>query len=106
MLFSTLMTALGGAAGLGALITPVLVHLSSRRNATVQHNSAIIDQLQQERDAVVARIEQRDATIAALWDYLFGLRYWMVKGCVGTPPTMPAGLSVADVRARVEAARA
>lgn len=100
-MFATVLSALGGAAGLAALLSPVLLHLSARRHAVVQQNVSLIDQLQQERDEVVRRLDDRDATVVALWDYVLRLRYWMVKPD-GNPPTMPDGLSVAAVRARVE----
>ena len=103
-MFNTVLSALGGAAGLGALLTPVLLHLASRRTAVQTQNTNLIDQLQQERDGVVARLDQRDALIADLWDYVHALRYWIVKGSQGEPPTMPDGLSVAAVRARAGAA--
>jgi hypothetical protein len=102
-MLTTALTALGGAAGLGALLTPVLLHLAGRRAAVQSENTSLIDQLQQERDAVHGRLDDRDATIAALWDYVYRLRYWMIKGTAGEPPTMPDGLSVAAVRARVAA---
>lgn len=103
-MFTTVLSALGGAAGLGALLTPVLLHLASRRTAVQHQNTSLIDQLQQERDDVVRRLDESGATVAALWDYVLQLRYWMVKGAEGAPPTMPDGLSVAAVRARVGAA--
>jgi hypothetical protein len=102
-MFTAVLTALGGAAGLAALLSPVLVHLTQRRAHTQTENTSLIDQLQQERDDVVARLDQRDATIAALWAYVYELRYWMVKGAEGEPPTMPPTLTVAAVRARVGA---
>jgi hypothetical protein len=98
----TVLSALGGAAGLAALLSPFLLHLSARRTAVQQENTGLIDQLQQERDGVIARLDQRDATIAALWDYVMALRYAMVKGT--EPPTMPESLSIAAVRTRVGAA--
>ena len=103
-MFTTVLSALGGAAGLAAILSPVLLHLSARRTAVHAQNVSLIDQLQQERDEVVRRLDDRDATVVALWDYVLQLRYWMVKGSAGAPPTMPDGLSVAAVRARIGAA--
>jgi|ERR1043166_667206 hypothetical protein len=100
MLTAAVLSALGGAAGLGALITPVLVHLTSRRLAVQTENAALIDQLQQERDTVTTRLEQRDATIASLWDYVFRLRYWGTAGAVGEPPGLPEELTTVRVTAR------
>jgi hypothetical protein len=100
-MFETVMAALGGAAGLGALLTPVLLHVTARRKTIADENDALIDRLEQERNTVIARLDQRDAMVADLWDYVHQLRYWMTKGCVGQPPTMPDGLSVAAIRARV-----
>lgn len=94
---------LGGAGGIGALMTPVLVHLTARRVATQSENATLIDDLQRERDGVIARLDQRDATIAALWDYVHRLRYSIVKGA--EPPTMPETLSVAAVRAYIPTPR-
>lgn len=99
MLTTTVLAALCGAGGLGAILTPVLVHLTSRRIAVQTENTALISELQEERNGVVARLEQRDATVAALWDYVLRLRYAIVKG--DEPPTMPDTLTVAAVRARV-----
>lgn len=96
---TTVLTALGGAAGLGALITPVLVHLTSRRIAVQAENAALIDQLQQERDTVTTRLEQRDATIATLWDYVYRLRHWIMAGAAGEPPGIPERLTTAATRA-------
>jgi hypothetical protein len=103
-MFTTALSALGGAAGLAAILSPVLLHLSARRNAVHMQNSSLIDALQEERNEVARRLDDRDATVVALWDYVLQLRYWMVKGAEGAPPTMPDGLSVAAVRARVGAA--
>lgn len=102
-MWTTVLAALAGAGGLGALLTPVLVHLTSRRIAVQTENTALIEQLQEERNGVVARLDQRDATIAALWDYVHGLRYSIVKGT--EPPTLPDTLSAAVVRARIPAPR-
>jgi hypothetical protein len=99
----TVLSALGGAAGLAALLSPVLLHASGRRTAVQTENAGLINQLQQERDGVVARLDQRDALIADLWDYVHKLRYWIVKGSQGEPPTMPDGLSIAAVRTRAAA---
>lgn len=96
---TTVLTALGGAAGLGALITPVLVHLTSRRIAVQAENAALIDQLQQERDTVTSRLERRDATIAMLWDYAYRLRHWTTTGATGEPPALPDGLTTVPARA-------
>ena len=101
-MFTTALSALGGAAGLAALLSPLLLHVTARRNAVQTENTSLIDQLQQERDGVLRRLDERDATIAALWDYVHRLRYSIVKG--EEPPTMPDSLSVAAVRARVGAA--
>lgn len=99
-MLTTVLPALGGAAGVGALITPLLVHLAARRSDAQE----LIDQLQQERDTAVIRAHERDETVTALWDYALRLRYWFVKDGCGTPPTMPEGLSVAAVRARLDLA--
>jgi ABC-type uncharacterized transport system involved in gliding motility auxiliary subunit len=96
---TTIAAALGGAGGLGALMTPVLVHLTARRMAAQTENTALIADLQEERDHVVARLDQRDATVVALWDYVLMLRYSLVKGL--EPPTLPAGLSVGAIHARI-----
>jgi len=98
-----LLSALAGAGGLGALLAPVLVWLSARRNTQHAERMGMIDQLQQERDAAVRRADQRDATCVELWDYVLSLRYWLVKGSAGNPPTLPDTLSVAAVRARMVA---
>lgn len=75
------------------MLAPVLVYLASRR----RHHRAVLADLHD-------RIETRDATIAALWDYVLQLRYWMVKADPDDqPPTMPSTLTVAAVRARVDA---
>jgi hypothetical protein len=96
---STILAALCGAGGLGALLTPVLVHLTSRRIAAQTENAALIGELQEERDRVVARLDDRDRQVAALWDYVLRLRYAYVKGT--EPPTMPDTLTLAAVRARL-----
>jgi hypothetical protein len=101
-MLTTIVSALLGAGGLGAILTPVLLHLTSRRVAVQTENAALIDALQEERDAVVARLDQRDATIVKLWDYVLELRYSIVKGT--EPPTMPETLSINVVRARMQAA--
>jgi ABC-type uncharacterized transport system involved in gliding motility auxiliary subunit len=90
---------LGGAGGIGALLTPMLVHLTARRVATQSENTALIADLQEERNYVMARLDQRDATVVALWDYVLDLRYALVKGL--EPPTMPPGLTVSAIRARI-----
>jgi hypothetical protein len=41
--------------------------------------------------------------VAALLGAYFDLRYWVVKGGTGAPPTLPDSLTVAAVRARVSA---
>jgi hypothetical protein len=97
------LSVLGGAAGLGALLTPILVHITSRRQTVQTENGALIDALQEERDRVIDRLNDRDRVIAELWGYVHELRYWMAKGSVGEPPTMPEGLTVAAIRARVPA---
>lgn len=75
-----------------ALLAPVLgylaVRMRTRRAELVELND---------------RLDQRDATIAALWDYVLDLRYWMVKGMPVDPPTMPSTLTIAAVRARISA---
>lgn len=100
-MLTTIVAALAGAGGLGALLTPVLVHLTARRVAVQTENSTLIDDLRIERDAVVARLDQRDATVVALWDYVLQIRYSLVKGL--EPPTMPTGLSVSAIHARIPA---
>jgi hypothetical protein len=102
-MMTTIAAVLGGAGGLGAMLTPVLVHLTARRVAVQSENTALIADLQDERDYVVARLDQRDATVVALWDYCLELRYWLAKGAVGNPPTMPPGLTVGAIRARIPA---
>jgi hypothetical protein len=102
-MISTIAAVLGGAGGIGAMLTPVLVHLTARRVAVQSENTALIADLQDERNHVVARLDQRDATVVALWDYCLQLRYWMAKGCQGQPPTMPDGLTVGAIRARIPA---
>jgi hypothetical protein len=66
-------------------------------------NATLINELQEERNTVVARLEDRDATVAALWDYVLRLRYAIVKGA--EPPTMPDTLTVAAVRAHIPTPR-
>jgi hypothetical protein len=100
-MLTTVVAGLGGAAGIGTVLAPVLVHLSARRSALQSQIGTLIDSLQEERDAVSTRLENRDATIAALWDYVHRLRYSIVKGY--EPPTMPDGLNLAAVRARAAA---
>jgi hypothetical protein len=102
-MWTTVLAALGGAGGFGALLTPVLVHLTSRRIAVQTENTALIEQLQEERNGVVARLDERDRTIAALWDYVHRLRYSIVKG--DEPPTLPETLSLTAVRLRIPAPR-
>jgi arginase family enzyme len=87
-----LTTALEGFGGVAAMLAPVLVFLATRMRV----RRAELVELQD-------RVDIRDATIAALWDYVLELRYWMVKGQVGEPPTMPSTLTVAAVRARISA---
>lgn len=96
---------LGGAAGVGGLLTPVLVHLAGRRQSLTVERQALVDELQHERDLLIARGETRDATIAALWDYVLSLRYWLVKGEPAEPPTMPDTLTINAVRSRLTADR-
>jgi hypothetical protein len=71
--------------------------------AVQTENASLIAELQEERDGVVRRLDQRDATLAALWDYVFRMRYWMAKGSEGEPPTMPDTLTLAAVRSAVAA---
>lgn len=75
-----------------ALLAPVLVLVGLR----MRLRRADLIELQD-------RLDHRDATIAALWDYVYDLRYWMVKGQDGNPPTMPSTLTIAAVRARIDA---
>jgi hypothetical protein len=100
-MISTIAAVLGGAGGIGAMVTPMLVHLTARRVAAQTENTALIADLQEERDHVVARLDQRDATIVALWDYVLHFRYALIKGL--EPPTMPPGLTVGAIRARIPA---
>lgn len=87
-----LTTALEVFGSVAALLSPLLVYLvSCRRNRRAE----LLD--------LQDRAEQRDATIAALWDYVLELRYWIVKGPGGEPPTMPDTLTIAAVRARINA---
>jgi hypothetical protein len=97
----TVVAALAGAGGLGALLTPVLVYLTSRRIAVQTENATLINDLQEERDGVLRRLDERDRTLVQLWDYVLTFRYAIVKG--EEPPTMPATLSIAAVRARADA---
>lgn len=75
-----------------ALLAPLLVFAGTRMRT---RRAEIVD--------LNDRLDQRDATIAALWDYVLDLRYWMVKGSTTEPPTMPSTLTIAAVRARVSA---
>jgi hypothetical protein len=102
-MLSPVLAAVCGAGGLGAILTPVLVHLTSRRIAAQTENSALINELQEERNGVVARLDARDAQVASLWDYVLRLRYAYVKG--EEPPTMPDTLTLAAVRAHLPTPR-
>lgn len=75
-----------------ALLSPAVVYLIAKRRSRRGELVELHD-----------RLDQRDATIAALWAYVFDLRYWMVKGSIGEPPTMPSTLTIAAVRARIDA---
>jgi hypothetical protein len=101
VMLQTVLAAMCGAGGIGAVLTPALVHLTSRRIAVQTENTQLIEQLQEERNGVVGRLEQRDAMIAELWDYVYRLRYSIVKG--DDPPTMPSTLTLAAVRAHIPA---
>lgn len=102
-MFTAVLSALGGAAGLAALLSPVLVHLTQRRAGTLAERSTLVEQLQEERDAAVDERRDLAVQVAALWQAYLDLRYWIVKGSQGNPPTMPPGLTVAAVRARADA---
>ena len=85
-------TALAVLGIVAALLSPVLVLVGLRMRLRRAELVELSD-----------RVEQRDATIATLWDYVLELRYWIVKGQEGAPPTMPDTLTVAAVRARISA---
>ncbi len=87
-----LSTALTGFGAVAALLSPVLVFAAARMRTRRAELAELND-----------RLDQRDATIAALWNYVLELRYWMVKGSTGEPPTMPSTLTIAAVRARINA---
>lgn len=77
---------------MAAVLAPVLVYLATRMRARRADLIELND-----------RLDQRDATIACLWDYVLDLRYWMVKGSTVEPPTMPSTLTIAAIRARINA---
>lgn len=87
-----LTAAMQGFGAAAALLAPLLVYLTSRQRT---RRAELID--------LTDRLDQRDATIAALWDYVLDLRYWMVKGMPVDQPTMPSTLTIAAVRARISA---
>lgn len=82
--------ALTGFGAVAALLSPVLVYLGARQRTRRSEIAELHD-----------RLDERDAKIAALWGYVLDLRYSMVKST--EPPTMPATLTIAAVRARVDA---
>jgi hypothetical protein len=82
--------ALQGFGAVAALLSPALVYLAARHRTRRAEMTELHD-----------RLDQRDATIAALWDYVLDFRYALVKG--HEPPTMPSTLTVAAIRARVDA---
>lgn len=96
-------SALGGAAGLAALLSPLLVHLSQRRTSTQVERAELVDDLQHERDVAVERADTAQRQAEMLWTAYLDLRYWLVKGAQGDPPTLPPGLTVGAVRARMGA---
>jgi hypothetical protein len=102
-MFTAVLSALGGAAGLAALLSPVLVHMSQRRGTAATERSTLVEQLQEERDTAVSERRDLAVQVAALWQAYLDLRYWIVKGSEGSPPTMPPGLTIAAVRARADA---
>lgn len=85
-------TILAGFGALAALLSPLLVYLTARMRVRRAEVIELND-----------RLDTRDATIAALWGYVLDLRYWMVKGSLGDPPTMPHTLTTAAVRDRINA---
>lgn len=88
-MLTTVLTALTAVA---ALLSPAAVYGVARMRARRAELIELHD-----------RLDQRDATIVALWDYVWDLRYWIVKGGPGECPTMPDSLTVAAVRARLNA---
>lgn len=102
-MLSTGIAALAGAGGLGAVLTPVLVHLTARRVAAQTENSALINELQEERNVIRVELADVARERAVLWDYVLRLRYSIVKGA--DPPTMPDTLTIAAVRAHLPAPR-
>jgi hypothetical protein len=102
-MLSTGVAALAGAGGLGAVLTPVLVHLTARRVAAQTENSALINELQEERNVIRVELAAVARERAVLWDYVLRLRYSIVKG--DEPPTMPDTLTIAAVRAHLPAPR-
>lgn len=85
-----LRTGLEAFGAVAATLAPLLVYLASRQRIRRAEITELHDML-----------EARDAKIAALWGYVLDLRYSMVKGL--EPPTMPGTLTIAAVRARVDA---
>lgn len=102
-MLSTGIAALAGAGGLGAVLTPVLVHLTARRVAAQTENATLINELQEERNVIRVELEAVARERAVLWDYVLRLRYSIVKG--DEPPTMPDTLTIAAVRAHLPAPR-
>jgi hypothetical protein len=102
-MLSTGIAALAGAGGLGAVLTPVLVHLTARRVAAQTENSALINELQEERNVIRVELADVARERAVLWDYVLRLRYSIVKG--DEPPTMPNTLTIAAVRAHLPSPR-
>jgi hypothetical protein len=49
------------------------------------------------------RLDEAQTEFVALLSAYFDLRYWIVKGSTGTPPTLPDTITVAAVRARISA---
>lgn len=88
-MFTTALELLGGGA---ALLSPAVAYAGVRMRIRRAELADLHD-----------RLEQREAREVALWDYVLQLRYWMVKGQEGDPPTMPDTLTIAAVRARVTA---
>jgi hypothetical protein len=85
-------TALQGFGAVAALLAPLLTWVGLRLRLRRAELTDVQD-----------RLDVRDAEFRALLEAYFDLRYWVVKGGTGAPPTLPDSLTVAAVRARVSA---